>query len=55
VRSVVLEPAASTLRLADPTLSLTGIRATVAGMPPGTAPTPLAPVTVTVPTLDVAV
>lgn len=55
VRSVVLDPSASTLRLADPTLALTGIRATFAGMPPGTAPTPLAPVTVTVPTLDVPV
>lgn len=53
VQSVVLDPGAGTLSLTSPTVTLTDVRATFAGAPPGTAPTPLAPITVTVP--DVAV
>lgn len=55
VRSVVLDPAAGTLTLADPSITLTDVRATFAGVPAGTAPTQLGPITVTVPTIDVDV
>lgn len=54
VRSVVLDTQAGSLTLADPTLTLTDVRATFAGAPSGTEPLPLDPITVTVPTLDVA-
>ncbi len=53
VRSVVLDTEAGTLSLAEPTLTLTEVRATFAGAPAGTAPTPLAPISVTVPSIDV--
>lgn len=54
VAEVVLDPAAGTLTLADPSVTLTNVRATFAGAPQGTSPTPLAPVTVTAPSIDVA-
>ena len=53
VRSVVVDTHAGTLSLAEPTLTLTEVRATFAGAPAGTAPTPLAPISVTVPSIDV--
>ena len=53
VRSVVLDTEGGTLSLAEPTLTLTEVRATFAGAPAGTAPTPLAPISVTVPSIDV--
>jgi hypothetical protein len=55
VQAAVLDLAAGTISLGDPTITLTNVRATFAGAPAGTAPTPLAPITVTVPTIDVVV
>lgn len=55
VGAVVLDTAASTLTLTDPTLTLEDVQVSLSGAPPGTAPTPLAPITVTVPSLDVLV
>jgi hypothetical protein len=55
VQSVVLDTGTGTLTLTDPTITLTDVRATFAGGPPGAAPMPLEPVTVTVPTIDVPV
>ena len=55
VQAAVLDTTAGTISLTDPTLTLTNVRATFAGAPAGTAPTPLDPITVTVPTVDVDV
>lgn len=55
VQAAVLDVPTGTLSLTDPTLTLTNVRATFAGAPAGAAPTPLAPITVTIPTVDVAV
>ena len=54
IQSAVLDVAENTLSLTDPTITLTNVRATFAGAPPGTAPTSLDPITVTVPSIDVA-
>lgn len=53
IQSVVLDVAENTLSLTDPTITLTNVRATFAGAPPGTAPTLLDPITVRVPSIDV--
>lgn len=53
IQSVVLDVTENTLSLTDPTITLTNVRATFAGAPPGTAPTPLDPITVRVPSIDV--
>jgi hypothetical protein len=55
VQTAVLDVPTGTLSLMDPTLTLTNVRATFAGAPAGAAPTPLDPITVTIPTIDVAV
>jgi hypothetical protein len=55
VGSVVLDTTAGTLTLTDPTLTLDDVQVTFSGAPPGTAPTPLAPITVTVPSIEVPV
>lgn len=54
VAEVVLDPVARTLTLAEPSVTVTNVRATFTGAPPGTSPTPLAPVTVAAPTVTVA-
>jgi hypothetical protein len=55
VQDAVLDTAAGTISLSDPTITLTNVRATFAGAPAGTAPTQLDPITVAVPTIDVDV
>lgn len=55
VQAAVLDTVAGTVSLTDPTITLTDVRATFAGAPAGTAPTPLDPITVTVPDIDVEV
>jgi hypothetical protein len=53
VQSATLDTVARTVTLADPTLSITDALVTFSGAPAGTAPVPLDPITVTVPTISV--
>lgn len=55
VQSATLDTVARTVTLADPTLSITDALVTFTGAPAGTAPVPLDPITITVPTIDVDV